>query len=433
MLSVSGLLARISRALEKVSRRLAGVSVRVKKVLRWITATFLVVEFLALATAGLIDSLRKGRTSGADGYPRTPPTPIKIADSEVVVYTDGAETYAAMLQAIREAQDHIFFETFIWKADEVGTLFKDELIAAARRGVEVFCIWDAFANLVVTPSFKRFPRIAHLHVLSFPLFRGWPSIRNSGRDHRKILVVDSKIGFVGGYNIGTLYATQWRDTHVRIEGPSAWELDNAFRDFWNEHKQRRQPRLFDRGALQWQPKIRSAINSPNKLLYPVRGLYIEALDRAHQHVWITQAYFIPDRDILDALIRTARRGVDVKVLIPEVSNHIAADWVARSYYLELLEAGIEIWLYQKAMVHAKTAVIDSRWVTIGTANLDRMSLTGNYEINLEFFSTALAAHMRLVFETDMTNARLLTIPQWEERGMLERLGERLLRPLGPLM
>ena len=294
----------------------------------------------------------------------------------------------------------------------------------------MYVIFDSFGNLVVPWAFKRFPD--PVHTLRFPLWRPGLltfNMRKVGRDHRKILVVDGEEGYVGGYNIGDLYATRWRDTHLRLRGPAVWELDNAFVDFWNVHRHAHQPELEDRGARSWDSRIQAARNSPSSLLFPVRGAYINAMDRARDHVYITQGYFIPDAEFLDAMLGAARRGVDVRVLIPEVSNHVLADWVARSFYTRLLRGGVTIWLYQGAMVHAKTATVDGRWTTIGTTNIDRMSMIGNYEINLEIYDEALAAHMEEVFATDLTNARPLTLAEWERRSWLERVGETLLHPL----
>ena len=241
------------------------------------------------------------------------------------------------------------------------------------------------------------------------------------------------MGFIGGYNIGSLYATQWRDTHLRVTGASVWDLTDAFTDFWNAHKTRRLPRMPQYASRAWRSDVAVARNEPNRFLFPVRGLYINALNKARERFWITQAYFVPDRDILAELIATAERGVDIKVLMPEVSNHIAADWVARSFYSPMLEAGIEIWLYQGAMIHAKTATADGGWTTIGTANIDRLSMTGNYEINMEVFSADLARQMEQVFENDLTNARQLTLAEWEERPLVNRIVERMLRPLASVL
>lgn len=390
----------------------------------------------AAASVIVVDHIRKRRDPPSGEFPRSGPYRTDVAGSDVTVYTYGAHLYDAMLADIRAARETIFFETYIWKDDTTGQRFKDELIAAARRGVTVYVIFDSFANLVVPPRFKHFPRLPNLHVLRFPLVRPGLltfNLRQTGRDHRKILVTDRRIGYVGGYNIGELYRTQWRDTHVRVDGAAAWELSNAFIDFWNEHRTRRLPELPDAGVKQWEPRIRSAQNAPSRLLFPVRGLYLDAIDRAEHTIYITQGYFIPDREILHALVNATRRGVDVRVLIPEISNHVIADWAARSYYAQLLEAGVTMWLFQDAMVHAKTMVVDGRWCTVGTANIDRMSLLGNFEVNLEFFDDDLADRMLQIFATDQSNARQLTVEEWSSRSIASRIVERLIRPFAPLL
>src|SRR5690625_3873488 len=401
-----------------------------RRLVKWGVVGVGTAQLVAAGTVWGVDSLRKRRTPAGGEFPRTAPAAVDVAGSELTVYTYGEDLFAAMLEAIRGATEYIFFETYIWKDDDVGREFKRELIAAAERGVQVYVIFDSFGNLVVPPSFKRFPD--SLHVLKFPLWRPGLltlNMRKSGRDHRKILVVDGGTGFVGGYNIGQLYATTWRDTHLRISGPAVRELDNAFVDFWNDHRRPHHPELEDRGALSWDSRIQSAQNSPSSMLFPVRGAYIQAMDRAQHHIYMTQGYFSPDGEFLHAMLRAAQRGVDVRVLIPEVSNHVLADWVARSLYERMLRGGVSIWLYQGAMVHAKTATVDGRWTTIGTTNIDRMSMIGNYEINLEIYDEALAAHMEEVFATDLTNARPLTLAEWERRSWLERVGETLLHPL----
>ncbi|HLV03473.1 phosphatidylserine/phosphatidylglycerophosphate/cardiolipin synthase family protein [uncultured Georgenia sp.] len=403
---------------------------RLRRAVKWGTLGLAGAQLAAAVTVWGVDSLRKRRQPAAGEFPRTDPVAVDVAGSELTVYTYGEDLYAAMLEAIRGARRYVFFETYIWKDDDVGRQFKRELIAAAERGVQVYVIFDSFGNLVVPWAFKRFPD--PVHTLRFPLWRPGLltfNMRKVGRDHRKILVVDGEEGYVGGYNIGDLYATRWRDTHLRLRGPAVWELDNAFVDFWNVHRHAHQPELEDRGARSWDSRIQAARNSPSSLLFPVRGAYINAMDRARDHVYITQGYFIPDAEFLDAMLGAARRGVDVRVLIPEVSNHVLADWVARSFYTRLLRGGVTIWLYQGAMVHAKTATVDGRWTTIGTTNIDRMSMIGNYEINLEIYDEALAAHMEEVFATDLTNARPLTLAEWERRSWLERVGETLLHPL----
>ena len=276
----------------------------------------------------------------------------------------------------------------------------------------------------------------NLHVRKFPTLRSGfftLNIRRTGQDHRKILVVDGNVGFVGGYNIGDPFANEWRDTHVRITGEAVWELENGFVDFWNHFRPVASPFLPDQGARAWSADVTAQFNLPHSLLYPIRGMYIDAIERATDRVLITTAYFIPDHEVLVSLIAAARRGVRVQVLIPEFSNHIMADWVARPYYGELLREGVEIWLYQHAMVHSKTMTVDGRWSTIGTANIDRLSMRGNYEVCLQFYSRELAARMEEIFANDLTTARRLTIDEWEKRSWLTRVGEVLLGPFEPLV
>lgn len=367
-------------------------------------------------------------------FPVTPPTTTAIgADNTATTFTFGEDLFTDMLESIAGATQRILFETYIWKGDAVGKKFKQALIDAADRGVEVYVIYDGFANLVVSPRFLKFP--PPIRVLRYPVFSIgmlWLSFRRFGRDHRKILVVDGEIGYVGGYNIGTDYATKWRDTHIKIKGPSVWDLDNAFVDFWNlRHDE--SDKLAEFGSSSWESHIRAHRNVPRQLIFPIRGMYLEAIDRAKKHILITQAYFIPDGDILQALLDAAARGVTVKILVPEISNHVVADWLSRGFYSTLLDGGVEILLYEDWMVHAKTATIDGKWSTIGTANIDRLSLTGNYEINLEILDDDVAAHMEVVFAKDCSNAHLLTADKWHSRPWVAKCCELILAPLRPLL
>jgi cardiolipin synthase A/B len=274
-------------------------------------------------------------------------------------------------------------------------------------------------------------------VLEYPLYTaGWRffDIRRYGRDHRKILVVDDEVGFVGGYNIGSAYATEWRDTHVRVTGPGVWDLKRSFADFWNLHRRAAHggPLLLETPS-DWEPRIRVHRNVPRLWMFPIRAMYLEAINRATKNIWMTHAYFIPDSDFIAAIVEAARRGVDVRILVPATSNHVVADWLSRGYYGELLGAGVRIFRFQDAMVHAKTATIDGQWSTIGTANLDRMSMTGNYEINVEFIDAAMADELERIFTTDVSNAVELTGVEWAERGLHKKFTELVLGPLRPLL
>jgi cardiolipin synthase A/B len=168
-------------------------------------------------------------------------------------------------------------------------------------------------------------------------------------------------------------------------------------------------------------------------MFPIRSMYLEAINRATRNVWLTQAYFIPDSDFVGALKAAATRGVDVRVLLPRKSNHIVADWISQGYYGEMLDAGIKVFHFEGAMVHAKTATIDGAWSTVGTANIDRLSMTGNYEVNVEFIDPGMAAVMEKIYVTDLANCSQLTAEHWFARPVHKKAAELFLAPLRPLL
>jgi cardiolipin synthase len=412
----------------------------VEQLLRWLRRTLAVVFGVPILLGigmSLVDSYRR-RGKKPKPFPTTPPATVEVGEGTITTYTFGQDLYADMLAAIESAQRQVLFETYIWKGDAVGERFKAALAEAADRGVEVYCIYDGFANLVVSPRFKRFP--PSMKVLRYPAYAaGWRffDLRRYGRDHRKILVVDDKEAYVGGYNVGSAYETEWRDTHVRITGPGVQDLRRAFADFWNLHRRRRfrtseRPLLVETASV-WEPHIRLQRNVPRLWMFPIRGMYLEAINRASTNIWMTHAYFIPDQGFVDALKAAARRGVDVRLLVPLKSNHIVADWLSRGYFSQLLEAGVRIFRFKDAMVHAKTSTVDGSWSTVGTANIDRLSLQGNYEINVEVIDHGLAKNLEEIWSVDESNSIELTSGEWEARDLHRRFTEMVLRPLRPLL
>ena len=162
-------------------------------------------------------------------------------------------------------------------------------------------------------------------------------------------------------------------------------------------------------------------------------MYLEAINRAGRNIWMTQAYFLPDQDFVDELVAAAERGVDVRLLVPLKSNHVVADWISRGYYAQLLRAGVRILRFKDAMVHAKTATVDGSWSTVGTANIDRLSLTGNYEVNVEAIDESFARSLEEIFQLDQTNCLELTLSEWEARDLHRRFTEAMLTPFRPLL
>lgn len=402
---------------------------RLRKVVHWCTAAFVGVQFGAIAALLVTDAVRKKKRKPFR-FPTTPPTPTQAGEDELTLYTVGTDLYADMLAAIASAESHIYFETYIWKSDRVGHQFKEALVAASERGVAVYVAYDEFANLVVPKKFFRLPPAIHKH--KHPAITTFWAPRSWGRDHRKLVVVDDVVAFIGGYNVGSTYADQWRDTHARVVGPSVLELSNAFADFWNMHRRQDQPVIASPRYRPWDSHAKVQRNVPRLQVYPIRNMYLDTIDRAAERIWLTHAYLIPDDDLVTALSDAVARGVDVRVIVPATSNHVVADWLARGFYSRLLRSGIRIFLYQGAMVHSKTATIDGAWSTVGTANLDRLSLWGNYEINLDITNPAVAEQMEEIFRTDLGNCVELDEATWRTRSPIAKATEWVLSPWRPV-
>lgn len=399
-----------------------------------VTAATVGLAVEAAVVSGIYAARYGGRKHRPAAFPVLPPVDTDAAGAEVTVYTYGKDLYADMLTAISDAKEVIYFETFIWKGDAVGQAFKDALVAAAERGVKVCITYDTFANLVVRRSFLQFP--PSVEVRRHPMLGGGGlhlfDPRNSGRDHRKILVVDHNTGFLGGYNIGAMYERHWRDTHVRVRGPVAAELDFAFADHWNSGPGGYR-KLLPVPPRVWESRVSIHRNLPRFMVYPIRNMYLEAIDKATSRILLTHAYFIPDADLTRSILNAVDRGVEVSIIVPDESNHALADWVSRGLYGDLLAGGVKIYLYQNAMIHSKTATIDGIWSTIGTANLDRLSLAGNYEINVEIFSKEVAQTLEEVFANDLRNCVELSEEEWRSRSIAVRLSERVISPFRSLI
>lgn len=406
----------------------------VVKVAKGTALGFAAVQGTTIAGLFAYDAAKKRTRKRRSGFPQPGSFSSRVGSTDVTIYTYGATLFDDMIAAIESAESSVLLETFLWKNDEVGQRFKQALEDAAERGVDVRVIYDGFGNLVVNPQFYRLsPKVK---VFRFPILRPRMFVNpmlSSGLTHRKILVVDDDTAFVGGYNIGSLYATQWRDTHVKLCGPEAWELRQSFVFLWNrlQKKYPEVPRIEAAGA--WDSRVRSVDNLPARRVYPIRAMYLEAIDKADDHIYLTTAYFIPDQQILDALIRASKRGVDVQIMVPMESNHVLADFASRGYWRPLLDADVTVLLYEHAMIHAKTMTVDGRWATIGTANIDRLSLSFNYEVNAEIVDADVARAMEDVFRTDATNCHVLTREEWQSRHLIAQFAEAVIAPLAPFL
>ena len=377
------------------------------------------------------------REEPREGFPREDQEEIQLeaGDERLKLYLDYEGLYEAMIEEIEGAQERIFIETFVWKDDEIGRRFVDALAKKAREGVEVYAAFDAMGSFPA--SSERFPE--EIHAMRFrPLSPRRPASflnpYNYIRSHRKTLAVDGRVAFLGGWNIADVYRTHWRDTQVRVRGDLAREVEEAFAGFWNENRPEDLPEVSLAGDEErdWNPAAVLRINDPTRGLFPIRAMFLGPMNRAKRHIYLTSVYFTPAREIKNGLIDAAKRGVDVQILIPRQSSYVLADWLARRHFEELLRAGVRIFEYDEHyVIHSKTVTIDGVWSTVGSANVDSLSLFGLHEVSLEIYSERFASRMEEVFELDKTNAEEVTLESWESRSLPHKLVEKALAPMKP--
>ena len=354
---------------------------------------------------------------------------VQVGNNSLQVYRDGHDLFDAMLAAVDGAQDSIYLESSIWRDDEVGRAFKRHLAQKATQGVAVYVMCAGFSNRMIPRACMSFPSGVHIPKHT-PFRRPWHVLdpRRYAPDHRKLLVVDGLIGFVGGYNLGKRYASGWRDTHLRLRGPAATDLAHAFIAYWDRfsplHEQ-----ITHRYLHQFNPWIVVRANDALRLTFPIRDMYIEAIDRAEQTILLTNASFVPDHSLLEALKAAVARGVDVRVLVPWPSNHSISNQPIGISFTECLQAGMRLFGYRHAILRAKTCTIDGQWSTIGSAHLDFLSSVVNYELNIEIYDAAFASQMQDLFARDTADAIELSLAEWMNRPWYRKLSEHVLAPL----
>jgi cardiolipin synthase A/B len=366
-----------------------------------------------------------------------------VLGNKVVLLQDGPATYAAMFAAIVGARDHINLETYIFENDEIGRQFADLLLAQRQRGIQVNLIHDGFGNIATPPAFFERLREGGIDVVEFnPLnpLESWPPWLMNHRDHRKLLVVDGRLAFIGGINISSVYASgsgarrqrpvagnklAWRDTHLQIEGPVVGELQKMFLETW--HKQRGDPLLgrdyFPAPVTAGKDIVRAIGSTPDDPYSLIYVTLISAIGNAEQSIQLTNAYFVPDAQLLRALIDAAGRGVAVTLILPGKSDSEIVLQAGRAHYAQLLRAGVRIYERRGALLHAKTALIDGVWSCVGSANLDWRSLVDNDEVVAVILGRDFAAQMAAMIASDIAASEVITVASWERRSLLLRLKE----------
>lgn len=367
---------------------------------------------------------------------RAPFAEVTIGANQVAVLKDGAQAYPAMLEAIAKARSTVCLQTYILRDDATGKRFAGALIEKASAGVEVSVLYDGWGS-TLSEEFLQSLRHGGVKLLCFGPLRFTGRLgkflgRLRKRNHRKALIVDGEVAFTGGLNIADDYAavedggSGWRDTHVRVRGPAAVALERRFLDTWHRHGGERldQPR-YQRQPAAMDPRVRFIENEFRADRKDIRNAYVGALKQAKRRVQLTHAYFLPPSKVLRAIVSTARRGVKVKVIIAGATDVPILLYGARALYDNLLKAGVQLYEWQGRVLHAKTAVIDGKWVTVGSANLDHLSLRRNLEVNAVFDDASLGSAAETLFEQDLTECKEITLEDLRRRPWWHRVLSRL--------
>jgi cardiolipin synthase len=360
--------------------------------------------------------------------------PPFVGGNEVTTLINGAAIFPAMLDAIEAAEISLTFETFVFR-DEIGKLFCKALTGAARRGVHTHVLLDWLGSRTMPPSMLSAMRDAGADVQLYHAPSWFHIGRLNNRTHRKLMIVDGKIGFTGGVGFGREWSDNrehprdWRETHYKVIGPVVAQMQAVFVDNWIKATGRvlHGPEYF--------PTQLSAPSDMDAQMFgssPVGGsesmhlMVLLALTAAHTSIDIENPYFVPDRLTVDALIEARRRGVRVRIVVPgRYTDARIGRWAAQGLYGVLLQAGIDIYEYQPTMIHCKVMVIDAEWTCVGSANFDDRSFRLNDEANLNVFSARLAAEQIRHIEADIAQSRRMVLKRWARRPASRRFYENL--------
>ena len=355
--------------------------------------------------------------------------------NKVDLLQDGPDTYQAMMTAIQSARHNINMETYILQDDEVGQHFAKALIAKQKEGIQVNIIHDSVGTLSTPADFFTKLTDAGINVLEFnsvnPLTAkaGWDV---NQRDHRKLMIIDGRTAFLGGINISSVYSggsfaesskiksdgeLTWRDTDLRLEGPVVAELQKLFMATWENQKGKPLVghKYFPKEKQKGTEVVRAIGSSPDEPYSLIYATLLSAIGSAETEVWLTNAYFVPDPQMLAALKAATARGVDVKLILPSKTDSWLVFNAGRTYYDELLKSGVKIYERRDAMLHVKTAVIDGVWSTVGSTNLDWRSFLHNQEVNAVILGNDFGDKMRAAFQADIAKSNEITLKQWRRR------------------
>ncbi|RXT08171.1 cardiolipin synthase [Ammoniphilus sp. CFH 90114] len=362
--------------------------------------------------------------------------------NKATILTNGEATFEAMFREMEGAKNHIHFISFIVRDDDIGQKLKQIFIAKAKEGVKVRVIVDGLGSRKLPSTYLDDLRVAGVEVAIFsPIL--FPYLRKVNyRNHRKIAIVDGKVGFVGGLNVGDEYLGKhkrlgfWRDTHMMVEGDSVYFLQLIFLLDWRFTANQNiycETHSFPSHEIKEQLLIQIAAGGPDSDWEYILKIYFSMITQASKTVYITTPYLIPDDSILMALKTAALSGVDVRIVVPGIPDHLVVFWASHSYFTELIEAGVKIYTYQKGFIHAKIIIADGEIAALGTANLDIRSFHHNFEVSAVIYDSQVAKRLEKDFLQDLTDSHEVNLDEFLQRPIGEKVKESIARLMSPML
>ncbi|CAM3815504.1 cardiolipin synthase [Cohnella lubricantis] len=364
-------------------------------------------------------------------------------DNSVDLYTDGPSKFEALLRDLEQAKEHIHLVYYIVNNDGIGRKLLECLTRKALEGVKVRFLYDPVgSHRLPAGFFSPLERAGGETSAFFPSRIPYLNFRVNYRNHRKLVIVDGRIGYIGGFNVGDEYMGldrrfgYWRDTHLRIMGSAVQQMQARFILDWRLASKRELEEvagLFPPPENNGRIGMQIVASGPDQAQEQIRNAYIRMIHHAKESVWIETPYFIPDESLLNALQMAALSGVDVRIIIPGIPDHQMVYWATHSYLGDLLPLGVKCYLYQNGFLHAKSMVVDGKAATVGTANFDIRSFKLNFEVNAILYDQSVARQLQAIFQKDMAHSQIWTLDDYMKRPRSHKFRESVTRLLSPIL
>lgn len=362
-------------------------------------------------------------------------------NNKVKIFTDGQQKFDKLIEDIENAKIEIHILYFLYIKDDLGNKIRDLLIKKAKEGVKVRLLLDHFGSFTLRGKyFKDLIAAGGKVSFSFPI--SFKNLQLNNRNHRKIVIIDRKIAYIGGFNIGDDYLGKnnktgyWRDTHVRIQGPGITDLQLRFILDWRNagnHDIVIDKNLFLISTVKGSVPLHILSSGPDSELETIKLAYIEMINNAKKYIYIQTPYFVPDETFIDALKIALLKGVDVRIMIPNKQDHMFVYWATYSYVGDLLPLGLKAYTYENGFLHAKTIVVDGKIASVGSANFDKRSFKLSFECNAFLYGDKIGEEMRDIFMNDLEYCNELTIERYNNRSLIIKLKEPISRIISPIL